>query len=207
MMECEMAARGSTTAERNALTISERQRLVEDNLALAHFLVHRKWRWATRYSGIEYDDLVQEACLALVKSAAIYNADTHPKIPFGAYAQKMMGWGLRQFVDRWLNIDRDRQLRTAQSLDLLTAPVEEGGVGLEFADGKQRCPSYGPEVADLVDHAKRGLCSNRKVVARLYYEKEMNFREIAEVMGLSKQRVQQIHAKALDDLRNRLRAA
>ncbi|MFO1406068.1 MAG: RNA polymerase sigma factor FliA [Steroidobacteraceae bacterium] len=49
-----------------------------------------------------------------------------------------------------------------------------------------------------------GLPEREKLVLSLYYERELNLREIGEVLGVTESRVCQIHAQALVRLRARL---
>ncbi len=51
---------------------------------------------------------------------------------------------------------------------------------------------------------KEGIASlreNEQMVLSLYYEKELNMKEIAQVLGVSAARVSQIHSRALQRLR------
>ncbi|MEI3349468.1 MAG: sigma-70 family RNA polymerase sigma factor [Dysosmobacter sp.] len=45
------------------------------------------------------------------------------------------------------------------------------------------------------------LRENERMVLSLYYEKELNMKEIAQVLGVSAARVSQIHSRALQRLR------
>jgi len=45
-----------------------------------------------------------------------------------------------------------------------------------------------------------------KMVMGMHYEKEMNLREIGEVLGVSESRVCQLHTQAVARLRSRLRS-
>ncbi|MFB3081536.1 MAG: sigma-70 family RNA polymerase sigma factor, partial [Nitrosomonadaceae bacterium] len=49
------------------------------------------------------------------------------------------------------------------------------------------------------------LPSREKMVMGMHYEKEMNLREIGEVLGVSESRVCQLHTQAVVRLRSRLR--
>lgn len=49
------------------------------------------------------------------------------------------------------------------------------------------------------------LQKNEQTVLSLYYEKELNMKEIAQVMGVSAARVSQIHSRALQRLRSRMK--
>ena len=52
--------------------------------------------------------------------------------------------------------------------------------------------------------AIRGLPEREKLVLSLYYDEDMNLREIGEVLEVSESRVCQIHGQALVRLRARL---
>jgi RNA polymerase sigma factor for flagellar operon FliA len=49
------------------------------------------------------------------------------------------------------------------------------------------------------------LPEREKIVMGLYYEQEMNLKEIGEVLGVSESRVCQLHSQAVARLRSRLR--
>ena len=49
------------------------------------------------------------------------------------------------------------------------------------------------------------LRENEQIVLSLYYEKELNMKEIAQVMGVSAARVSQIHSRALQRLREKMK--
>lgn len=53
-------------------------------------------------------------------------------------------------------------------------------------------------------HAIEGLPERERVVMALYYDDELNLREIGEVLGISESRVCQIHGQALVRIRARL---
>ena len=49
--------------------------------------------------------------------------------------------------------------------------------------------------------AQAALRENERMVLSLYYEKELNMKEIAQVLGVSAARISQIHSRALQHLR------
>jgi RNA polymerase sigma factor for flagellar operon FliA len=55
----------------------------------------------------------------------------------------------------------------------------------------------------LADEIK-GLPERERLVMALYYDEELNLREIGEVLGVSESRVCQIHGQALIRLRARM---
>ena len=53
--------------------------------------------------------------------------------------------------------------------------------------------------------AIESLPEREKLVLALYYDEELNLKEIGEVLGVSESRVSQIHSQAAHRLRGRLR--
>lgn len=76
----------------------------------------------------------------------------------------------------------------------------------EFSDGEQapddRLTQYGFKAA-LAD-AIAGLPERERLVTSLYYEEELNLREIGDVLAVSESRVCQIHSQAMLRLRARM---
>jgi RNA polymerase sigma factor for flagellar operon FliA len=60
---------------------------------------------------------------------------------------------------------------------------------------------------EAVIHAIEALPEREKMLMGLYYEQEMNLKEIGAVMGVSESRVCQLHSQAVARLRARLRDA
>lgn len=54
-------------------------------------------------------------------------------------------------------------------------------------------------------NAIAGLPEREKVVMGLYYEQELNFREIGETLGVSESRICQLHSQAIARLRSQIR--
>ncbi len=69
----------------------------------------------------------------------------------------------------------------------------EPHVSVQQADTKTR-------LAQIVD----GLPKNERLVLSLYYEQDLNLKEIGEVLGVSESRVSQIHSQATHRIRARL---
>ena len=57
------------------------------------------------------------------------------------------------------------------------------------------------ELHDTLAEGVASLRKNEQLVLSLYYEKELNMKEIAQVLGVSAARVSQIHSRALQRLR------
>lgn len=66
-------------------------------------------------------------------------------------------------------------------------------------DGLQR-DSFKSHLSNAID----GLPERERLVLALYYEEELNLKEIGEIIGVSESRVSQIHSQAAMRLRSRL---
>ena len=51
-----------------------------------------------------------------------------------------------------------------------------------------------------------GLREKEQLVLSLYYEQELNMKEIAQILGISAPRVSQIHSRAIQKLRGHMKA-
>jgi RNA polymerase sigma factor for flagellar operon FliA len=90
------------------------------------------------------------------------------------------------------------------SLDELTAvsdgfPVAREGAADSPFDGLQK-DAFKKALADAI----AGLPDRERLVIAMYYDDEMNLREIGHVLGVSESRVCQIHSQATLRLRSRL---
>jgi len=89
----------------------------------------------------------------------------------------------------------------------LSSPDSAEGAAMDVADTASRGPA-----GDLEDNGLREalagaieqLPEREKLVMSLYYDEELNLKEIGEVLGVSESRVCQIHGQAVVRLRARL---
>ncbi len=81
--------------------------------------------------------------------------------------------------------------------DDIDAPKQENKVGPLEALQKQ---NFQNSLAKSIE----GLPERERLVMSLYYDEELNLREIGEVLGVSESRVCQIHGQALIRLRSRM---
>jgi RNA polymerase sigma factor for flagellar operon FliA len=86
----------------------------------------------------------------------------------------------------------------------LFGPDSEGGDALP-GDSKDPASEYedyslGEAIGDAIDE----LPERERTVLALYYDEELNLREIGEVLGVTESRVCQIHSQALVRLRSHL---
>lgn len=108
-------------------------------------------------------------------------------------------------LDSYYNILQDASGSRLFSFDDLT----EGGddSALESITGEVTGPSDELQEEAFRDHlaaAIDGLPEREKLVLSLYYDDELNLKEIGEVLGVSESRVSQIHSQAALRLRARL---
>jgi RNA polymerase sigma factor for flagellar operon FliA len=108
--------------------------------------------------------------------------------------------------------DYQEMLQDARGYQLISFEDFNHDDGGEFLE--RYCESTGVNPLDaLLDRKLRerlvkaiaGLPEREKVVMGLYYEEELNFREIGETLGVSESRVCQLHSQAIARLRGQIR--
>lgn len=108
--------------------------------------------------------------------------------------------------------DYQRMLQEARGYQLISFEDFNHSEGEDYLD--RHCEDRGANPLDaLLDRKLRqrlvqgisGLPEREKVVMGLYYEEELNFREIGETLGVSESRVCQLHSQAIARLRSQLR--
>lgn len=108
-------------------------------------------------------------------------------------------------LDEYHAMLKDSMATRLFSMDELVAPdeqIEQSDEALEAAN-----PFTGIQKSSLKKHlaqAIKELPEREQLVLSLYYDEELNLREIGEVLGVSESRVSQIHSQAAHRLRNRL---
>ncbi|MBY0264993.1 MAG: RNA polymerase sigma factor FliA [Burkholderiales bacterium] len=110
--------------------------------------------------------------------------------------------------------DYQHLLQEARGYQLVSYEDFKGGEDESFID--RYCSDGRPDpLAFLTDRALReelasaidDLPEREKRVMGLYYEQELNLREIGEILGVSESRICQLHTQAIARLRTRLREA
>ncbi|MCG8413073.1 MAG: RNA polymerase sigma factor FliA [Pseudomonadales bacterium] len=117
-----------------------------------------------------------------------------------------------QEIARELNIDLNAyyailQDATGSRLFSFDDIMEGDDSAIELAAGELPGPCDGLQRDTFKDHLARaidGLPDREKLVLALYYDEELNLKEIGEVIGVSESRVSQIHSQAAMRLRARL---
>jgi RNA polymerase sigma factor for flagellar operon FliA len=93
------------------------------------------------------------------------------------------------------------------SFEELTNPDDESAQGEQLSgddpgpDNHVQKDAFTRALAQAID----SLPEREKLVMALYYDEELNLKEIGEVLGVSESRVSQIHSQAAHRLRGRLR--
>jgi len=85
--------------------------------------------------------------------------------------------------------------------------MEGDDSAIELAVGDLPGPCDGLQRATFKEHLARAIDNlppREKLVLALYYDEELNLKEIGEVIGVSESRVSQIHSQAAMRLRSRL---
>lgn len=107
-------------------------------------------------------------------------------------------------LDEYYQILQDANGHRIFSIEEVFNTVEELTEGLT---GKSPCPLESTEHNDFKEalaKAIAGLPERERLVLSLYYNEELNLREIGEILGVSESRVCQIHVQALIRLRARM---
>lgn len=82
--------------------------------------------------------------------------------------------------------------------DDILSDVEPGG----FSEPHEN--ALHDDMRNYLSHIIDGLPKNERLVLSLYYEQDLNLKEIGEVLGVSESRVSQIHSQATHRIRARL---
>jgi RNA polymerase sigma factor for flagellar operon FliA len=99
---------------------------------------------------------------------------------------------------------------SARLLSLTAPDSDDGGEGnglMDVADHKQLNPQERIERSGMLAALTKsisGLPDREQLVMSLYYEQELNLKEIGLVLGVTESRVCQIHGQALIRLRSRM---
>lgn len=107
-----------------------------------------------------------------------------------------------------MGIGLDEYHRVLQdSLACQLSSIDEGGDATDVADraADPLRETEGGALRAAVADAIAGLPERERLVMSMYYDDELNLKEIGAVLGISESRVCQLHGQALVRLRSRLR--
>jgi len=133
----------------------------------------------------------------------------------GKLEQQLGRAPIEQEVARALGLalaDYQKMLQDARGYQLISFEDFNQAEGDDYLE--RHCEDHKPSPLEaLADRKLReqlvkgieSLPEREKVVMGLYYEEELNFREIGETLGVSESRVCQLHSQAIARLRSQLR--
>lgn len=126
------------------------------------------------------------------------------RYPSDAEICKKMGITLKKYHEDLMNID----LSNVISLETLFEHRDMMNIGIPLPPGDNTTQPeqnlQDEEFREKLMEGIRSLRENEQLVLSLYYQKELNMREVAHVMDISEPRVSQIHSKAIQKLRHYL---
>ena len=128
-------------------------------------------------------------------------AETGREASESAVAERM-GISASEYAQIMADASRSRVLSLGESND------DEDGPGFEISDEQAGTPASRHEEEGrraALAEAIEGLPEREKLLMSLYYDEELNLKEIGAVLGVTESRVCQLHGQALTRLRARLR--
>jgi RNA polymerase sigma factor (sigma-70 family) len=140
---------------------------------------------------VPLDELIGEAQFALVYAASLY--DPGKDVPFGAYVTMVIRHRLLQAVTVWR---RGGRLAHVRFTDLSACLPGEPGY---FDPPCTRTAEAGEQAAvhELLDWIRRSMPARWFEVLTLYFAHDHSLQEIGDRLGISRQRVRQLLAKAI----------
>lgn len=161
--------------------------LVEKNMGLVYYIAHS----FQNSTGLEYDDLVQEGMVGLVKAARTF--DESRGFLFSTYAGNCIQKEILAYMKRQRKHKRDISInQDIRGTD--GAPMEEilGYSQKEYENVWKR---------DLLERCIRSLNQSQREIVLLYYGKGLKQKEIAKQLGISQGQVCRIIKRCLEKMR------
>lgn len=199
-----------------------------EHVSLVHYIIRRSgaYRLAKKSSCVDYEDLLQEGLLGLLKAVEKFNPDKHPDVKFNTYA----GYWIQAYVTTYA-LEKMRTVRvpkntatkawkagnpypiTAKSIDtgfLGDGDEETGSKSLldvlgfaTYQDDEKR------DTDDLhrkLHNAINSLTARESAVLRGRYFEDQTLSALGEQWGITRERTRQIQAEALGKLRSYFQA-
>ena len=140
------------------------RKLAEENRGLA---VHLATKYARRYPAICLDDLVQVACVALLRAAELH--DPKVKVPFAPYAMKGILWAIWDFLKHQpkQELSLDAPIATDEDGEALTlgnAVLTDEEPDVEADEHEGRVYSL---LADLIQRSSELTPRERKILRKI----------------------------------------
>lgn len=211
---CERPVKLCKSTEYGLRTHADAERLVTDNILLAHhqtnqFLFNRDRLWIERMGG--RDDFVQQALLGLVAASRKFDEENGAK--FSTYAVTCIRSKLALWVDQQtLHLANGVPIRedhyTVGSMAILSFdelaygdPDQDRAMGLAAPDDT---PTIEPDERDRL----RGVISRlpemeRRIIWGRFFD-GLTLRELSELIGVTKERIRQVETVAMARLADRM---
>lgn len=168
--------------------IAALQSLVEANIRLVFKIAHSHWK-----PGYSLADMVSEGCLGLALAAKRFNPDMGAR--FTSYAFPAIKHNVAGAM-----IDAARHV-----LESLNASAYEDGESLQDRISSEQCsPEEETETKELMRFLAVLTSRERHIIEQRYWG-DKTLEEVGLSLGIQKERVRQIEAKALMKLRFALR--
>lgn len=124
------------------------------------------------------------------------------RYPTDAEICKKLEISMGRYREDLVNID----LCNVMSLEALfeNRDLLNSGIPIPYEDARSQ-PEQSLQATEFHEKLVEGIASlrqNEQLVLSLYYEQELNMREIAAIMEISEPRISQIHSKAIQKLRH-----
>ncbi|MCF7913127.1 MAG: sigma-70 family RNA polymerase sigma factor [Candidatus Cloacimonetes bacterium] len=133
-----------------------------------------------RYSGLPYDDLVQEGMLGLWEAMQRYDPEKGAKLTtYAAF------WIKKRIIEA-INNEHKHHLNSAELNETITAEKEENDYSK--SEEKLKLPENMPEL--------------EKIVLSLSFEEQLTLRDIAAKLDISRERCRQLKEKGLRRLKS-----
>lgn len=182
-------------------SIEERNRLVEENMRLVPFMIRKMYPYCADWN--RFEDLYSEGYLALVKAATLYDPERGEK--FSSYAckaifrranrQKMQTeYVVHVPVYKAEEIGKDERWEEYQALSLDARNEEVKTILSSLSDERVDVEGEALSMICLEEAMKKLRPRQRLIVEERMLGK--TFEEIADQMGVTRSRVQQIHTKS-----------
>lgn len=191
--------------KRKSMTSNECNQIVSDNLNYVKSVANQY-----RGQGVEFDDLVSEGTLAMFMAAQKFDASRGTE--FVAYAAPFVHKVMQQTIERessLYRVPRDQKKyapRSASKAVSVDAPLSEGNkytlldiLANKDVIGGDDSTAFQQMLTDLTQCVERLEEREREVIRKIYGLgiQHETMAEIADDMGLKRERVRQIRDKAL----------
>ena len=209
---------------------ASRATLVNRYLWLAKAVAVQVLRTRSPHEGLEYRELVQLATVGLIDAIGTY--EPARGVPFAQFAGKRIRGAIIDGIDRSTEYHAQAALRRELQRERVRSlaqgkpagkrrPLEEmieTAVGLAIGLMLEDTPMYSDEKSVAADpyhggellllreqlrFVVEGLPEQERLVIGYHYYNELPFKEIAELLQLTKGRISQIHSKAIALIRRR----